>query len=213
MKERGETPDIFHLSLEFRTGAAHEPGHRLNLQRHKLFDSDYHDDERSALAIWGTPALNDKLLTAHQLAQRIYLEGIDAVASRLDCGFLIVFYDKLSDQLAIITDRTGSLPLFYTFRNDHFAASSSFKRLFDQRGAGASAGLDPWTIAEFFYFRRVFGTHTYDRNISYLPYASVLTVDGNGKMQQRKYWKLRAEKLQLSHDVLAERLADRKSVV
>ncbi len=207
MTEPDRTPDIFHLSLEFKTGAAFAPASRFDLRLHKLLDSNRHDDQRGMVAIWGIPALDGKILCARELLEKIRSEGLSTLAPKLDCGFLLVLHDRQDDRLSIVTDRTGSLPLFYAAENGRFVASSSFKRLFDAHGAGGSAGLNPWTIAEFFYFRRVFGTRTYDRTISYLPYASILTIEGDGRTQHRRYWRPNADKLRLSHDELAERLS------
>jgi hypothetical protein len=199
--------DVFHLSLVFRTGARAQPGRRLDVQLHRLHDADRHDDQDGSLVIWGTPALDGRILRARELAAHIRSAGLEALARRLDCGFLLVWYDRRADRLALVTDRTGSLPLFHLAETGRFVASSSFKRLFDSRGAGASPGLEPLAVAEFFYFRRVFGTRSYDRAISYLPHASILTVEADGRSERRTYWRIGADKLALSDDALAERLA------
>ena len=208
LNDQAEKPDVFHISLEFRTGADIRPGTRLHLQSHEMFDSDGYDADDITLVSWGIPTLSGRILPAAELAQEIRQNGIEALAARLDSSFLLVVYDRRSDQLSIVTDRTASLPLFHLHAGDRFIASTGFKRLFDARGAGASAGIDPWTVAEFFYFRRVFGTRTYDKDIAFLPYATILTVEGSGKTTQRRYWHIGAEKLTLGQDALAARLAD-----
>jgi asparagine synthetase B (glutamine-hydrolysing) len=200
--------EVFHLSLEFRTGAAVRPAERLNLTINKIFDVGRHDDEFGTTAIWGTPALNGRILTASEIARRVRQDSLEALVSRLDCGFLLVIHDLRADRLHVVTDRMASLPLFHHMGADRFLASSSFKSLFDRRGARTSSGFDPWTVAEFFYFRRVFNTRTYDRGIAFLPYASIYTVEGHGATHHRRYWRIGADKLDINQDALAERLAD-----
>jgi asparagine synthetase B (glutamine-hydrolysing) len=201
-------PDTFHLSLEFRTGAAHPAGSRLDVEIHKLHDADRYDDERLTLISWGFPYLNGLILKARGLADSLQSEGIKALAPRLDGSFLLIVYDRRADHLTIVTDRTGSLPLFHHTVPGRFVASSAFKRLFDQRGAGASRGFEPWTVAEFFYFRRVFNTRTYDRDIAILPGASIFDVSANGTSKRHTYWRINPDKLTLDQDGLAAELAD-----
>src|SRR5690606_36451070 len=112
------------------------------------------------------PVLEGKIISARNLLQNISDFGLAHVARRLDCGFLLVFHDRAADHLSIITDRTGSLPIYYTIENGNFVASSSFKRLFDSSSARGNASLDICALAEFLHFRRVFGTRTYDSAIS-----------------------------------------------
>ena len=200
--------DVFHLSLEFHTTASHPPGSRLDVQLHRMHDAERYDDEALTLVVWGTPSLDGAILRASQIADRLRIEPIEGLARRLDSSFVLIFYDRRADQLSIVTDRTGSLPFFYCNAAGRFTASSAFKLLFDRRGAGQSSTVDPWTVAEFFYFRRVFNTRTYDRDIAYLPGASILTIAANGANERRCYWRINADKPGLGQDVLAERLAE-----
>jgi asparagine synthase (glutamine-hydrolysing) len=201
-------PDAFHLSLRFNTTATTEPGRRLDLQIHRMHDCDRHDDAQSTVVTWGTPAHNGRILSAAKIAQAIREEGLESVVSRLDCGFLLIFHDRRRGRLTIVNDRTASLPFFYHVAPGQFIASSSFKRLFDARGSIASPGFDALTVVEFLHLRRVFGTRTYDRDIAFLPYASILTVSANNATEHRRYWRITAEKSPLNRNKLAERLAE-----
>jgi asparagine synthetase B (glutamine-hydrolysing) len=201
-------PETFHLSLQFNTSASVEHGRRLDLQAYRMHDCEQYDDAHSTVVIWGTPARDGRILRAADIAGEIQTKGLDALVPRLDCGFLIIVHDRQRDCLTIVNDRTASLPCFYQATADGFLASSSFKRLFDARGGIASPGFDALTVAEFLYFRRVFGTRTYDRDISFLPYASVLTVNPDGSSDHRRYWRVAAEKFALGQNELADRLAE-----
>lgn len=200
--------DVFHLSLAFRTGAGTPPASRLAITAHKLLDFDRHDDQADTVVVWGTPAVNERIITATEVARRISAEGVEIFAKQLDCAFLIVRYDRAGDTLTVINDRFGSLPFFYHTAAAEFRASSSFKRLFDGRGGSASAGFDPLAVAEFLYFRRVLNARTYDRDIAFLPGGSILEIAGSGAISHRRYWRITAGKLNESHDALAERLAE-----
>lgn len=200
--------DIFHFSVSLRIGAEVPPGERFSLTQHKLFDSDRFDDESVTLAVWGSPALESKIVGAAELTHRLRAGGVDKLAPQLDSTFLIVIYERDSQKLTLINDRLGSLPFFYGTTGGAFEASSSFKRLFDRRGAGASAGFDPGAVAEFLHFRRLLGTRTYDRDLAFLPGASILTVSPSGKQVHKRYWHITPGKLNESRDAQAERLAE-----
>lgn len=200
--------DVFHLSLDFRTGPDLPSAARLDLTMHKLLDSDRYADDSGTVAIWGTPAIDGRIINAAEIARRARQNGIAALATQLDCAFLLVIHDRVADRLTVVTDRFGSLPFFYCIEAGHFVASSSFKLLFDRRGALASPGFDPWMLAEFLHFRRVLSNHTYDRGISFLSGGSILSIEGRGGVQCQRYWRISAGKLDLDQDQLAERLAD-----
>lgn len=202
------TDDVFHLSLEFRTGPAVSPNGRLDIDVHKVLDVDRFDDEGGTVVSWGTPAIGEKIVSANEIARLVRQHGIETTVKKFDCSFLIIIHDRSADRLTILTDRFGSLPFFYGTESGRFVASSSFKRLFDRRGGVASAGFDPWAVAEFLYFRRVFNTRTYDRDISFLAGASILTIEGAGSIDHRRYWRPNADKSNLGRVDLAERLAE-----
>lgn len=199
--------DVFHLSVSLRTDGRNQPRERFSLTLHKLFDSDRFDNDRLTLAVWGTPAVDGKILGAAELARRLDAGGVGKLASTLDSVFLIVVYEHASGTLSLANDRLGALPFFFGTFDGAFHASSGFKRLFDRRGAAAGKGFDPWAIGEFLYFRRMIGTRTYDRDITLLPGASILTVDASGAIVHKRYWRITPGKLTGSLDEQADRLA------
>jgi hypothetical protein len=202
-----QTSDVFHFSVSFKLGSANESGSRLHVDAHRMFDFERHQDDRGIILLWGAPSLDGKLIDAAAMSVLFHKDGIEKTAQRLDHSFIIVVHRFNQDRLNIVTDRLGSLPFFITTQNGAFVASNSFKSLFDNRGAGSSATLDLMAVGEFLYFRRLFGTRTYDTEITYLPQATILTVDADGTRNQRRYRALNADKLTLSHDAMADRLA------
>lgn len=200
--------DVFHLSFVFRTGDNAPPGRRLALTLHNMLDASQSDDGERVVAVWGTPSHDGRILTSDDIARWLRTQSIETVAQRLDSSYLLIVYERLADQLRIVSDRFGSLPLFHRTAAGEFNASTSFKRLFDARGAVHSPGFDPWTVVEFFHFRRVFNTRTYDREIAFLPGASILTISADGTSQRQAYWQIAPDKLTLGQTAMAERLAD-----
>ena len=158
------------------------------------------------VALWGAPALDDKIddarVAAHLAASR------DLGAARdLNGAFVAVVYDAADRRVAIVNDRFGARPFFYCFEHGKLRASSSFKPLFDARGGSGSSTIDPDAIFEFVYFRRVFGDKTYDRAVRFLPYASILTLDAAG-LRRERYWQPRFERTGLSLSAFGRRLAE-----
>jgi len=200
----GEHPALFHLSATF-DACRTEP--RASLEAYGLHDYDAVEDERGAVARWGTPILGDRILRAGDLLVLIAEEGLESLAPRLDGSFLIVRHDRIGRRMEVVNDRFASLPLFYVHAHGRFACSSSFKRLFDQRGAVSSPTLDPWAVLEFLWFRRLFGERTYDSAIRFLPYASILALDGSGRVHLRRYWHPSADKLDADPETVSERIA------
>jgi len=194
----------FHLSASLECQGM-EPQFLLETQ--DLHDCNRHEDERGTLLRWGTPMLDGRILAARELLELFNAGSATQLAGRLDGGFIILHYDSGRHRLRLINDRLGSLPLFYLKQAARFACSSSFKRLFDARGAVASPGLDPWTVLEFLWFRRVFGERTYDQSIRFLPGASILTVDAGGEPVLERYWRPQPRHDGEGAEVLSERLA------
>ncbi len=197
----------FRLSLRFDPAREAASGDGFRFEVVGLHDFRRLEDAGGVFLVWGFPVLDGRAADPAELMRRLRDEGAEALARELDCGFVLAYFDRGRRDLTLITDRWSSLPLFYGSDGGCFRADSSFKRLFDGRGAGGSPGLDRWTVAEFFYFRRVFGERTYDQGIRFLPYAAILTVDAEGRTDLRRYWRIGAEKSPAGQNAMAERLA------
>ncbi len=179
----------------------------FSLECRGLHDADHYEDGRGTLLSWGTPRLEGRVVSASELLGLVDPRAPVRLAVRLDGGFLILHHARDVRRLVLISDRFGSLPLFWTQEGGAFRCSSAFKRLFDARGALDSPGLDPWTVLEFLWFRRVFGERTYDRAIRFLPGASVLTVEPEHGVRLTRYWRPGPRAEGGGDGVLAERLA------
>jgi len=161
------------------------------------------------VALWGAAALDGRIDDARVAAHLCRARDIGAAARDLNGSLLAVIYDTDRHRLSIVNDRFGARPFFYTAEGGIFRGATSFKQLFDAAGGGQSPGLDPAAMFEFLYFRRVFGTKTYDRAIRFLPYASVLTLgEGEGVPRHVRYWRPRFEKSGLGVHEFSDQLAE-----
>lgn len=198
--------DVFHLAVDLRAGCGGAAS-EFSFDAHRMQGLSTFRDERATVLVWGNVGVGNRLLSAMQVAGRLLERSAKSLAPNFDGGFLIVFFDVRNGRLQVITDRTGSLPFFYRSDGTGFRGSTSFKQLFDECGAGAGSSVDRWAAVEFLYFRRLFGTRTYDRTIAYLPYASILSFELGGRAVIERYWSIGAEKLALGVDQLADRVA------
>ena len=69
--------DVFHLSLAFQTGAAAAPAGRFKLTAHLLMDSERFDDDKATVVVWGSPAIDGKIIGAAQARAYAAVDRID----------------------------------------------------------------------------------------------------------------------------------------
>jgi asparagine synthetase B (glutamine-hydrolysing) len=142
-----------------------------------------------AIVIWGSPIADGRIDDQAVLRQYENAASSTAFARKLNGSFLILVYDQEYGTLSIINDRFASLAFYYRQDGRQLLLSTSFKSLLDVRLRNGTAQIDPAAIFEFLYFRRLFGTHTYDTAIQYLDSASVLTyARGDTSPRVEKYW-------------------------
>lgn len=197
---------IFYLDVK----AGPDPtGQRVlaSFSQHNVVGVSSAEDDQGKVISWGAPGVSQKIISVSELYRMLRSDGVAGTAKRLDGSFLICFFDRATESLHVITDRSGSLPFFYSVVDGNFVGSSSFKHLFDQQDGIAGPQFDPWAVAEFFYFRRVFGGRSYSKAIHYLEYGRILTYSLRG-LTIESYWKISGEKLSGTHDALADELAE-----
>lgn len=199
-------PDIFHLAVRFACRAQDNLPH-FEVDAYRMLGVSRFDDATATVLVWGNVGAEGRLLPVEEVAVKLRSSDAKKLALSFDGSFLILFFNRVVRRLQIITDRTGSLPFYYRYDVTGFRGSSAFKQLFDEQGSGASAGMDRWAVVEFLYFRRLFGTRTYDQDIAYLPYASILSIEFGSSPRLQRYWSIGVEKLSAKTDVLAEQLA------
>ncbi|MBS4048019.1 MAG: hypothetical protein KG075_16865 [Alphaproteobacteria bacterium] len=189
---------LFHLSARFSFDAraagrstgflvddAHLRVEALNL--HPAASCTHVDDK--TFVIWGNPIVDGKVSYKAVIERFARHREIDSFARDLNGSFLILIYDRTAKTLSIINDRFASLAIYYRRDSHGLSISTSFKSLLDEVLRNGDAAIAPEVAFEFLYFRRLFGTHTYDRNIQYLDSASILTVAAqDSTLRIEKYW-------------------------
>ncbi len=198
--------ETFHFGLSF--DSTKPAGEAFTLFQHCMYDFYRAETDGAELLIWGTPADARGILAAAVLIEKIEAAGILSVVRNLDCSFLLVYRDKRKNELAIATDRWGSLPFYYCSEEGIFQADTSFRSLSRRRGLRPENVYDRWAVGEFFYFRRLFGTRTFDPTIRFLPYGSMLVFRGGGPAEIHRYWDIDATKSSLDQESMSIRLAD-----
>ena len=73
---------------------------------------------------------------------------------KINGSFILFIYDKKKNELLIINDRFVSRKLFYTYIDNIFFASSSFKLIYELRKEFSTIEYNQDSILEFIYFRQ-----------------------------------------------------------
>jgi|RhiMethySRZTD1v2_1073278.scaffolds.fasta_scaffold96252_2 asparagine synthase (glutamine-hydrolysing) len=113
--------------------------------------------------------------------------GADFV-EKLDGMFAIGLWDARTRRLILARDRAGKKPLFY-YRDAHrLVFGSEIKAILAHPGVPTS--LREAEIPSYFMYGYVPHPATLYRDIEQVNPASVITVEADGRVAQRKYWRL-----------------------
>jgi asparagine synthase (glutamine-hydrolysing) len=109
-------------------------------------------------------------------------EGSDAI-SRLDGMFALAIWDERATRLVLARDRAGKKPLFYRHTPDGFAFASEIKAFFglDER----PLEIDPEAIPHYFIHGYVPGPRTMYLDVRQVEPATILVVEGDGRVARR----------------------------
>jgi asparagine synthase (glutamine-hydrolysing) len=141
------------------------------------------------LVIWGNPIADGKVSDDAVLRSFQSCSFLADFARTLNGSFLILVYNPDEGTLSVINDRFASLAVYYRQDDNRLQMSTAFKALLDPLLRDGTASIDPAAVFEFLHFRRLFGTHTYERSIRYLDSASILTLSrGMAVPTIEKYW-------------------------
>jgi asparagine synthase (glutamine-hydrolysing) len=118
----------------------------------------------------------------------LYEERGAGFVEELDGMFAIAIWDERQTQLILARDRAGKKPLFYYADGRRVVFASEIKALLAHRGVPVQ--IDHAAIPQYFLRGYVAHPATLYQGISQVNPASIVTVDGSGWIQQRKYWQL-----------------------
>ncbi|PKH67750.1 asparagine synthase (glutamine-hydrolyzing) [Flavobacterium sp. ALD4] len=117
--------------------------------------------------------------------------------SRLNGMFAFAIWDKLEKKLAVVRDRMGVKPLYYSFYNETFYFASEQKALFT---AGVPLKIAQDGIEEYIFNRFVAGQNTLFHNVNKVLPGHSMTMHEGGKITVEKWWNLKKE-IQNQHKI------------
>lgn len=108
----------------------------------------------------------------------------------LNGQFAFGWFDEASDVLVLARDRLGILPLYYAEGPGFFAFASEVKALIPALG---EPRLDDEAVEDYLTYRSVPPDRTLFAGVKKLAAGHALTVDANGRVAARAFWRLPAD--------------------
>ena len=159
------------------------------------------------VGICGRPIQDGRIDDDCVMAALAAAPSFEAFVRALNGSFLVFVYDRAARSLVIASDRFASQKVFYREHRGVVHASQSLRDLVGGR-QGLPTRIDERAVFEFLYFRRLFGTATFERDTLLLDAASLLTVGVGGVVEVAKYWRSSVADGGESFGRLALRLAE-----
>ncbi|MFC7618134.1 asparagine synthetase B family protein [Actinokineospora soli] len=113
-------------------------------------------------------------------------DGVDGVRD-LRGQFAYAVFDSRSQELHLVRDRLGILPLYYYVSDDVFAFASEIKALFPVIG---TPRVDRASLHDYLAHRSVPAPHTLIEGVRKVPQGHRLTLGRDGQVRLRAYWEL-----------------------
>ena len=136
-----------------------------------------------------------------------YSEASKQVARVLNGSFIIVINRRT--HVEVISDRFGSIPLFYSNDNGKLIVSTDYFTLINEMPITQSRQLCLESIVEFVYLQRLHGAETFHAQIKVLGAGIVLTYKNDHcAVKVEKYWTPDFSKSNDSENDLAVELAE-----
>lgn len=117
------------------------------------------------------------------LIEQYRAHGMDGLARRLQGMFALFIVDFAAPQVSVITDRCGSLHIYWRRLSDGFAVSTSAAVL----AKLAPAALDPVGVHEYVATGIIYEDRSLWQDVRKLGPATILTFDAT-HAKQRRYW-------------------------
>lgn len=175
------------LSIIDLSIAANQPMSNMDGRLHIVFNGEIynHIDIRTELEATGKYFWKTDHSDTEVILHAFEEWGIDCV-HRFRGMFAIALWDDQKKELWLIRDRIGVKPLYYSIHNQRIVFASEIKALLE----------DPDQIREvneegffdYLSFLTVPAPNTLFKGIYKLPNATILRIDIEGNLEQRKYW-------------------------
>ncbi len=137
----------------------------------------------------GHPFLNDQIDTQAFLNAYLINATSPSFLRAINGEFLLIDSNQQANTLQIINSRFASPIFWYVAENDYFLGSTSYTQLCQVLKKREIFQIKEQPFLEFLYFKRLFGTKTYDQKSRYLKPASILSVLKKGATEN-SYWQL-----------------------
>ena len=136
--------------------------------------------------------------------------GADCV-ERLSGMFAFALWERDSGRLLLARDRLGIKPLYYAESPEALRFASSLPALL--AGGDIDTGIDPIALHYYMSFHSVVpAPHTLLKGVRKLPPATLMTIEPNGRREQKRYWtpvyETREDERNLSEADWQERVLD-----
>src|SRR6266536_195145 len=118
----------------------------------------------------------------------LYEERGADFAEALDGMFAIAIWDGRLHRLVLARDRAGKKPLFYYRDDRRLVFGSEIKAILAHPAVRVS--IDQAEIPSYFLYGYVPHPSTFYRGVEQVNPASVVTVEADGRVAQRRYWRL-----------------------
>jgi asparagine synthase (glutamine-hydrolysing) len=118
----------------------------------------------------------------------LYEERGPAFVEAIDGMFAIAVWDDRASRLVLARDRAGKKPLFYYRDDRRLVFGSEIKALFAH--PDVPVGIDESTIPGFLAHGYVQHPDTLYRGVRQVDPATVAVVELDGRLAERKYWRL-----------------------
>lgn len=140
----------------------------------------------------------DRLDSASYCARLYETHGL-AFANGLNGNCVVFVYDEMSGDFSIVTDRLGSIPIYYARPGDGVVFSTNIEGVANHPAVETAFDLD--YLHEYLVYRRSFGVKTPLKGIEELQPASVSTIDiDTGSIEVQRYWQPRYSPRDVSFD-------------
>jgi len=124
---------------------------------------------------------------------RAYAEWGEACVDRLHGMFAFAIWDRTNNRLFLARDRLGIKPLYYSLSKDCLRFASSTQALL--AAGGVDTAIDPVALHHQFTLHAVVpAPHTLLSGVRKVPPATALSIDLSGRLTERRYWRLAAQR-------------------
>jgi len=147
------------------------------------------EDPKHKICAIGHPFINDKIKPENFLASYIQNSTNANFLQSINGEFLLIDIDKQTDTLRVVNSRFASPIFWYVSERNYFLGSTSYLHLCQILKKRNLFVLNEQPFLEYLYFKRLFGTKTYDQKSRYLKPASILTITQN-TITEKAYWAL-----------------------